>query len=103
MNANLIREQVTRAIAVLPDQDLRAVLEYVDYLRWRTWKQPSTLPAEIPATDFWQGATLAELAAAQGVQPLRADQTPWGDFWPEEEAVEEFIAAVRQWRQEDLT
>jgi len=27
----------------------------------------------------------------------------WGDFWPEDESVDDFIHAVRHWRREDLS
>jgi len=59
-------------------------------------------PANLASTDFWQGATVAELAAAQGVQPVEQLAEVWGDFWPEEESVDDFINTVRQWRREGV-
>ncbi len=44
--------------------------------------------------------TLRELAAEQGVRPVERFEDLVGDFWPEDETVDEFIAAVRQWRRE---
>ncbi len=39
-------------------------------------------------------------SATQAVHRL---EDLWGDFWPEEESVDDFIHAVRRWRREDLT
>ncbi len=44
--------------------------------------------------------TLPALAAEQGVQPVSNFDDLLGDFWPEEETADEFIAAVRRWRDE---
>jgi hypothetical protein len=43
---------------------------------------------------------LEALAAQQGVRPVTNLDDLFGDFWPEDESVDEFIAAVRQWRRE---
>lgn len=43
---------------------------------------------------------LARLAAQQGVEPVSNFADLLGDFWPEDETADEFIAAVRQWRRE---
>ena len=45
---------------------------------------------------------IGALAAAQGVKPLTSeDLDAMSDVWPEGESVDDFIAAVRQWRSED--
>jgi hypothetical protein len=44
--------------------------------------------------------TLSELAVEQGVRPVRNFDDLLGDFWPEDETADQFIAAVRQWRDE---
>ena len=47
-----------------------------------------------PDFDLW------EEAAKQGV-PLRADvDSLYGEFWPEDEDIEEFLATLRRWRRE---
>ncbi len=43
---------------------------------------------------------LATLAAQQGVSPVTNFDDLLGDFWPEDETADEFIAAVRQWRRD---
>ena len=45
-------------------------------------------------------ADLDQLIAAQGVKPVARFEDLLGDFWPEEESADEFIAAVRKWRRE---
>jgi len=39
-----------------------------------------------------------ELMAQQGTGPITDVSSLHGDFWPEEEDVEDFIAAYREWR-----
>ena len=46
---------------------------------------------------------LAALARAQGVRPVKDWRKLRGDFWPEDETCDEFIAAVREWRREGST
>lgn len=48
-------------------------------------------------------ARLLKLAEEQGVKPLTsADLNSMRGVWPEDEDVDEFIAAVKQWRSEGL-
>ncbi len=56
-----------------------------------------------PLVDFWEGADTARLAETQHVQPVQDLDSIWGNFWPEEEVVEDFLSAVRLWRREALT
>ena len=42
--------------------------------------------------------SLEELLVAQGTGPIIDPSILRGDFWPEDEAVEDFVAAVREWR-----
>lgn len=43
---------------------------------------------------------LATLAAEQDARPAGRFEDLLGDFWPEDESVDEFIEAVRKWRRE---
>ena len=46
-------------------------------------------------------ARLLKLAEEQGVKPLtREDLDAMGEVWPEDESVDDFIAAMEQWRSE---
>jgi hypothetical protein len=42
-----------------------------------------------------------ELAKRQGAKPIRSIEDLQGDFWPEEESVDEFLDWVRALRQQD--
>ncbi len=42
--------------------------------------------------------TAEELIAAQGLTFPRDPHDLPGDFWPEEESIDEFLAVVREWR-----
>jgi hypothetical protein len=53
-------------------------------------------------TTFWLGLSVAELAEVQGVTPIQTLDDLWGDFWPEDESIDEFIETIRQWRHEDI-
>lgn len=41
--------------------------------------------------NFWAGATVAELAEAQGVGAIEDLDDLKGDFWPDDEAIDDFI------------
>jgi hypothetical protein len=43
---------------------------------------------------------LLALAIEQGVRPVTDFDNLLGDFWPEDEKADEFVAAVRRWRGE---
>ena len=43
---------------------------------------------------------LSALLAPPHVMPVQSLEQLRGDFWPDEEDVDEFISAVQQWRQE---
>ncbi len=45
--------------------------------------------------------TWQELAAEQGVRPVGSMDELLGDFWPAEDSIDEFLAAVREWRRGD--
>ena len=46
-------------------------------------------------------ARLRKLILQRGITPITVDQLrAMGDLWPENENVDDFIAAVREWRRE---
>jgi hypothetical protein len=50
---------------------------------------------------FFESKTdLESLAAQQGVSAVSDFDSLLGDFWPEEESADQFIASVREWRRE---
>jgi len=42
--------------------------------------------------------TVEELVAAQGLTFPRDPRNLVGDFWPEEESLDDFLATLREWR-----
>lgn len=52
--------------------------------------------------DFFETADVETLAKQQGVGPLDfARARRLGRFWPEDESIDEFVSAVRRWRDEN--
>jgi len=44
--------------------------------------------------------TWQQLAAEQGVAPVASVDEVIGDFWPQDESIDGFLAAVREWRRD---
>jgi hypothetical protein len=51
-----------------------------------------------PRYDFDANPTVDELIAQQGKGPIRDPRTLLGDLWPDDEPIEEFLAALHKWR-----
>jgi len=51
-----------------------------------------------PRFTFFATPTLDELIAQQGKGPIMDIQALHGDFWPEDEPIEDFLTALREWR-----
>jgi len=49
-------------------------------------------------SDFERFASIQTVAAEQGVGPVTNFGVLLGDFWPEDESADDFVAAVRSWR-----
>jgi hypothetical protein len=63
----------------------------------RQGRKPSGRPESASGT---AGATrLERLAAEQGVTPVTDIEALRGDFWPEDEDSDEFLATIRAWRE----
>jgi len=88
------KDPVTDEIRVLRIRDV----EMLDLL-----KHPaaSAVKAVRDVVEFWEGATVEELAEIQGVKPADSLDALQGDFWPEDESVDHFVATIKQWRHED--
>jgi hypothetical protein len=56
-----------------------------------------------PRYNFYGSPTVDELIAQQGKGPLSDPMILLGDFWPEDEPVEEFLAALDEWRGHNRT
>ena len=80
------REDLMRLVEGLPDafqEQARVALEKV-----------TTMP---------ERHDLDELAREQGVGVVKNFEDLLGDFWPEDESVDDFLDAVREWRREGTT
>ena len=59
--------------------------------------QPDYRPATVPYSASGH-PSIEQLMAEQGTGPITDVSLLHGDFWPEEESVEEFVATIREWR-----
>ena len=59
--------------------------------------QPTDRPATAPYAASGH-PSIEQLMAEQGTGPITDVSVLHGDFWPEEESVEEFVATIRDWR-----
>jgi len=51
-----------------------------------------------PRYNFDANPTVDELIAQQGKGPIGDPRTLLGDLWPDDEPIEEFLAALHEWR-----
>ena len=51
-----------------------------------------------PRSNFDAKPTLGELISQQGKGPIIDVQALHGSFWPEDESIEDFLAALYEWR-----
>ena len=51
-----------------------------------------------PRFKFEANPTLDELIAQQSKGPVSDIRVLHGDFWPHEESIEDFLAALHEWR-----
>ena len=87
-------ETVLRLLRQLsPREQLRVVARVLPELE-------NNLPPTPASADFWHGSTMEALIEQQGVHPVIDFDALLGG-WPENETVDEFIAAVHQWRQQN--
>ena len=86
-----IRPATMRAIARALNVTPASIDEFVDHLE----ENRRSRKGEVAVS-----RNLADLAAQQGVRPIMDPRRLVGDFWPDEERVEEFTRTVYAWRQE---
>jgi hypothetical protein len=87
-------ETVLRLLRQLPPRErLRVVARVLPELE-------NELPPIPESADFWGVASMATLIEQQDVRPV-VDFDALVGGWPENETVDEFVAAVHQWRQQN--
>jgi hypothetical protein len=107
-----VKEELHRAVDELTDERAPAALAY---LRALLGDGPPSEPSRagdrlarrmgpllVSGRAFFAApaAELSALLAQQGAKPVTDFDDLLGDFWPEDETADEFIAAVRRWRHE---
>lgn len=60
----------------------------------------SALESGSAPADFYRVPDLATLADEQGISAVEDIDGLAGDFWPEDEDPDEFVATLREWRRE---
>ena len=84
-------EAVLRLLRQLPPRErLRVVNQVLPELE-------RDLPVSLSPQDFWHGAELTTLAEEQSVYAVHHFEAVLGG-WPEDEVVDDFLAARREWR-----
>jgi hypothetical protein len=88
-------DKVLRLLRMLPPRErLRVVAEVLPELE-------DQLPPTPASPAFWQGPDIQALAEQQAVQPITDFDNLLGG-WPEDESIDDFLAALSSWRQESL-
>jgi hypothetical protein len=59
--------------------------------------EPGNRPATVPYASTGH-PSFEQLMAEQGTGPITDVSVLHGDFWPEEESIEEFLATLYEWR-----
>jgi hypothetical protein len=114
VEAGTVQEAFRRLVAAVRDYVASAKSEEAGLLRYapNTWFK-FVPPNQIAAEQETSGEETEEnaihdhdipdldaLAEAQGVEPIGDIDELVADFWPEDESEEDFMAAVRRWRDE---
>jgi hypothetical protein len=107
-----VKDDLHRAVDELSEERARRALAYLRALL-EDGMPPGQQPAgdrltqrmgsqTVPGRDFFAApaVNLATLMVRQGVKPIANFDDLLGDFWPEDESADEFVAAVRRWRHE---
>jgi hypothetical protein len=102
----IVDEHGNRAAVVLDIADYQHLLEQLEELdALRTHDQAKAagdeiIPFEQAIAEIAPDVSLDQLAREQGVLPIKSIDDLRGGFWPDDENIDEFIAAVRRWRHE---
>jgi hypothetical protein len=82
------------AIRVSPSNVKDALMSVVDEL---------SVDRMVEVLEFALFMKARQAQQRSGCEPVQRLEDLWGDFWPEDESVDDFISAVRRWRREDVT
>jgi len=101
-------QELVEEIDKLPPEEQRVVIRMVELLsrkhphRPRTPRRQRATPEQRLDAEFWATVpSVEELAAQQGVQPIRDTESLRGNnIWPQEDDIDEFVETVHRWRRE---
>jgi hypothetical protein len=105
------KEEIHRLVNRLGDEPAKQALTYPQHLVGEDEKDQELLesplaarmgPLAISGRSFFAAPPigLGTIMARQGVRPVRTFDDLLGDFWPNEETADEFVATIRKWRSE---
>ena len=87
-------DRVLELLRQLPPRDrLRVLAEALPELE-------QDLPDTAPYAGFWEGHDMNALVKQQRIQAVQDFDALLGG-WPDEEPIDDFIAALREWRQQN--
>ena len=92
---------MTQADEILSELDLLSLGERLPLMETELQRLHERLARR--QADIWKGKTIEELAEEQGVRPIHNLMDLRLDVWPEDESVDDFIATIRRWRNEDTS
>jgi hypothetical protein len=93
-----VKDELHTLVDALPEREWRTARRLLTALIREA--EPDAPGAHAEHAAFFASPTVEELAARQGVTPVIDPDDLLGDFWPEDERADDFIAAVRRWRRE---
>ena len=91
----------TRLQALIDEAQQLPPLEQLNLVRtllqslYRSYEHSQT------TEDFWAPQSLKELVQSQHTEPVTDISSLKGDFWPEDESTDDFLAYIYQQRRED--
>jgi len=94
MSGNL--QTLIRSAEQLTPAEQVELINAISGLLYRHYQQ------EQQSVDFWQPQSIESIVASQQTKPVSDVAALKADFWPEDESADEFIAFIKQQRQEDL-
>jgi hypothetical protein len=95
----IARRAVVRSLGGFGDSgDARIVSVDVAEMASTQETSPVRQPVDQYGRTFWESASLRQLAAEQGVGPIRDIHELAGGFWPEDEGPDDFINWLRDER-----
>ena len=98
-----VKEELHHLVNRLADDDAEIALVYLRDLSRGAFDDAGHRALQVMSGSAFfnsPATSLEELSKQQGVKPVTNFADLLGDFWPEDESVEEFLATLKEWRSE---